>query len=345
MFDVLIASAPATTFSGRVSNALRTARLRVIACELGPGDRPSSAFRVDAAVACAESPAAVSSMASGIKVALDGPPPIVGVTRGATLPPAGTVDVLRDDAPAELLIARVERAAATSERRRSKLILSGVLSEVGLRELLASLSNRGRSCIVKVTQDDRRAEFLLEAGQVVHARADGVGSSMAELVIGAVTAWTAAKFEVMGSAASSMVPLAAAAPARPRAPIEGNASDVALAAAVVNAVAGYARAFLSPTTVMRNLESSRSAALSSNGGIDAFSLSEDGIVSVVRVDSARAALPTALAAWCVAFFDECARVLPAKFKRQQIGEVLGGLTRLVEQVGWGAALLRAEAAS
>lgn len=277
-------------------------------------------------------------MAVAIRAALEGPPPVLGVTPGAAMPPHGTVDVLPDDAPASLLVARVQRAAATSERKRSRVVLQGDLDDVGARELLASLIARKRTCIVKIRAELRRAEISLDGGNVVHARADGVAGNTADAVLLALGGWRGATFEVLGTEES---PPDTRPTARPPAPgaVGGGAADVALAAAVMNAVAGYARAFLPADGVARHLEQARSVARRIDPGIDAFAVSNDGIVSVTKLTLARTALPTALATWCLAFFDACASEMPARFRKDRIVDVLGGLTRLIEQVGWGTALL------
>jgi hypothetical protein len=340
MFDVLIAAAPQTLFSARVAAALRVARFRVIACELGPTDRPPSVFRVDAAVACAASPAEVGSIASAIRATLDGPPAVVGVTCGAGSPPAGTVDVLRDDAPASLLVVRVQRAAATRERKRSQVLLSGVLAGVGVRELFRSLSARRRTCVLKVQADARHAEIVFDAGHAVHARADGVDSTSPETVVAALASWSGATFEVQGTPQVRAEDESEAVTIRP--PLSGDAGDVALGAAVINAIAAYARAFLPSDVVAGNLDLSRTVARAVDPGIGAFTISHDGLVSVSRVTDARTALPAALAAWCAAFFEECARAAPTQFRQGRMSEVLGGLTRLIDQVGWGTSLIRKE---
>lgn len=337
MFDVVVASSPRTPFSERVADALKSARLRVFSCELGPADRPPSGVRVDAAVACAPRPADVGTMAVALRAALEGPPPVVGVTAGAGTPPAGTVDVLPDDAPASLLVARVQRAAASRERQRARIVLQGDLDDVGARELLGSLIARRRSCLVKIRMEHRRAEIALDAGTVTHARADGVAGGTADAVLLAISGWRGASFEVHGSDEAPPDTRPTVRP--PAAALGGGAAEVALAAAVMNAVAAYARAFLPADAVAKHLEAARDVARKVDPGVDAFAVSKDGIVSVARLTLAQSALPGALATWCLAFFDACADEQPLRFRKDRIVDVLGGLTRLIEQVGWGAALL------
>jgi hypothetical protein len=344
MFDVLVAATPAAGFAERIAQALRGARLRVIACEVRPTERPPAGFRVDAAVACAVRVADVSELATNLRATLDGAPNVVGITPDAGSPPAGTFDVLRDDAPATLVVLRVQRAAAHRERRAAKVLVSGTLADVGLSELIASLARRRRTCTVKVLNHGAHAELALEQGRLVHARADGVSDASLEATVGAIGAWREASFEVHGHAESA-APESSDERPTVRISTSGNAADVALAAAVLNAFAAYARAFLSSEEVARSLETSRISARRVDAGIDAFSVSRDGIVSVTRVAEARTAVPRALGVWSAAFFDDCARTMPQHFHKDRLGQVLGGLTRLIEQVGWGASLLRTEQAT
>ncbi len=113
----------------------------------------------------------------------------------------------------------------------------------------------------------------------------------------------------------------------------------------MNALSGYARTFLPSATVLRHLERSREIARALDPGIDAFVISIGCTVSVTRVQAAAATSPRALSAWCLAFFQECARSLPARFEPRQIASVLGGLARLVEKVGWDGAIFRSEGAA
>jgi hypothetical protein len=339
MFDILVASTPRHPPAESVLAALREARLRVIACEVGPGERPSSGIRVDAAVACAPTSPHVAGMAAGIRAAVDGPPPVLGVTRDAGSPPPGTVDVLRDDAPRSLLVARVERAALGFARRRSRTVLSGTIEGVGLRALIASLRGRGQTCVVKIAADNRVAEVVVDRGKVTFARADGVPRASTDLVLSTVEGWRSATFEVHGSV--DRVPLdAATRPVDAQGGGPQHESDVALAVAVMNAVSAYARTFLPAIAVVRHLEQARDSARRLDPSVDAFEVSSGGLVSLARVEVAAAASTAALSTWCIAFFDACAQTMPSRFRRQQIGDALGGLGRLIAKAGWDQALVR-----
>ncbi len=219
MFDVLVAAAPRVPFASEVVAALREARLRAVACELEPPARPSSGLRVDVAVACAGTSSDVGAMAGSIRATLEGPPPVVGVTPGAAVPPAGTVDVLRSDSPRSLLVARVQRAATARARESSRLLLSGSFATFAPRELLASLASRKQTCVVRVRAEGRQAELVLDDGAITHAHADGVPDASGEAVLGALEGWGEATFEVQASApparAPSIAPAASVAAAVP----------------------------------------------------------------------------------------------------------------------------------
>ncbi|WP_437924751.1 DUF4388 domain-containing protein [Sorangium sp. So ce291] len=339
MFDIVVSSAPATPFAHRVAAALREARMRVVTCEIAPNRPPPDALRVDAAVACAQSPAALLDIARSLRAVLDGPPPVIGVSSSrAIFAMAELSGALADDVPSSVIAAQVQRLAAQAERQRSRVILRGELDDVGLDGLLASLASRSRSCFIRVRAGALRAEVTVDAGRPVHARADGVRPSEhwtdALVTLGA---WQGATFEVIASEAGG-APRGERESQRPPAFPADDAADVALAAAVVNACAAYARAWLGPPMTSRLLASSWITAREHHSALDAFAISGDALVSVAQIDRARSAIPQAVAAWIVAFFDAAAEKVPSRFQRRRIREVLGGLTRLVEQVGWASVL-------
>lgn len=345
MFDVVLASAPATSFTPRVASALREARMRVISCEVGPHRPPPSALRVDAAVACAPSGAAMLDVARSVRGALDGPPPVVGISGGAPASSPGELaHALPEDVPAPVLVATVQRAAARAERRRSKVVLSGVLDDVGLDNLLASLAARGKSCFVRVLAGGRRAEITLDGGRPLHVRADGVDGSRDKAgAIALLGTWAGATFTVAVTDEGAPAPRPRESERAPPSASAGGAADVALAAAVINACASYARAFLGGEHATALLVAAWERTRQPFPSLDAFVISREGMVSVAQVERAKGAVPRGLAAWIMAFFDDVTQADPVRFRRVRLREVLGGLTRLVEQVGWASALLEGPA--
>jgi len=339
MFDIVVTSAPATPFAGRVAAALREARMRVITCEVSAQRPPPDALRVDAAVACAPSAAAMLDIARSVRAMLDGPPPVIGVSGGRGAPNAAELSgMLPEDAPNAIIVAQVQRVAAQAERRRSRVVMRGDLDEVGLESLLASLSSRGKSCFVRVRAGSLRGEVTLEAGRPVHARVDGVEMSRSLTAgLAAMNAWRGATFEVAANEQATP-PRSERESVRPPTFAQGDATEVALAAAVVNACSSYARVWLGPRVTASLLSTTWEEGRRINDALDAFVINGDGVVSVSQVHRARSAIPDAVAAWITAFFDAARPRSPRRFERDRIPEVLGGLMRLVEQVGWASVL-------
>ena len=344
MFDIVVTSAPATPFAGRVAAALREARMRVISCEVSPQRPPPDALRVDAAIACASTQAAMMDIARSVRAMLDGPPPVIGVSSSRT--GSGGTELsghLPDDAPSAVIVAQVQRLAAQAERRRSRVIMRGDLDEIALDSLLASLSSRGKSCFVRVRAGSLRGEVTLDAGRPVHVRADGVDTSRNPSAgIAAMSAWRGGTFEVTASEAAG--------PAsreresfRPPAFEAGDATEVALAAAVVNACSAYARVWLGPKLTANLLSTTWEEARQRNPALDAFVINGEGVVSVTHVERARSAIPESVGVWIAAFFEAARPRDPKRFNRSRIPEVLGGLMRLVEQVGWASVLVEGSA--
>lgn len=177
MFDIVVTSAPATPFAHRVVSALREARVRVVTCEVAPNRPPPDALRVDAAVVCAQSSAALLDMARSLRAVLDGPPPVIGVSSSrALVAMAELAGVLADDVPGPVLAAHVQRLAAQTERRRSRVILRGELDDVGLDGLLASLASRSRTCFIRVRAGALRAEVTARTPRGSSVAASAAGS-------------------------------------------------------------------------------------------------------------------------------------------------------------------------
>jgi len=122
----------------------------------------------------------------------------------------------------------------------------------------------------------------------------------------------------------------------------GGAGDVALATAVINAFASYARAWLGPEKAAELLSSSWARVRAERPELMGFAVSAEGFVSVSRVERARSAAPQAMAEWLIAFFEDAGQLDPVRFRRTRFREVLGGLMRLVELVGWASAFLPEE---
>ncbi|WP_170319369.1 DUF4388 domain-containing protein [Polyangium spumosum] len=237
-----------------------------------------------------------------------------------------------------------DRAGVSSERARGRLILRGQLDEVGLDDLLGSLGSRGRTCVVEVRALRRRGEVMLERGRVVRARVDDLPTEAdAEVALTAIRCFRQAVFDVIalderGSTPPPRPPSSERPPVSLRpAMLEGNATEVALAAAVMNACSIYTRKWLGPKLASSIMQTAWSRTAAAHPAMDAFRISADGLVMVAGVERARSAIPRAVAAWVFAVFEAGSMFNAAHFQRYYVPEMLGGLMRLLDKGGWGEA--------
>jgi len=248
--------------------------------------------------------------------------------------------------PAEGAASSLDRPGPLSERSRGRLFLRGQLDDVGLDDLLASLGSRGKTCIVEVRSAMRRGEVVLDRGRIVRARAEGLSpASDVETVLATLRGFYRAVFDVLSledvadpissrSKPSSVPPPRPA--SRPPPPmLEGNGTDVALAAAVMNACGSYTRKWLGPKVTTSILMSSWARIYASHPALDAFKISQDGMVSVSGIERAKSAIPRAVASWVFAVFEAGAMWNAQRFQRYFVPEMLGGLMRLLDKGGWG----------
>lgn len=240
---------------------------------------------------------------------------------------------------------RAERAGVSSERARGRLILRGQLDEVGLDDLLGSLGSRGRTCVVEVRALRRRGEVMLERGRVIRARVDDLPTEAdAEVALTAIRCFRQAVFDVIALDERGSTPPPPRPPSSERptmslrpAMLEGNATEVALAAAVMNACSVYTRKWLGPKRASSIMQAAWSRTAATHPAMDAFRISADGLVTVAGVERARSAIPRAVAAWVFAVFEAGSMFNAAHFQRYYVPEMLGGLMRLLDKGGWGEA--------
>ena len=341
MFDIVITSAPSTPFAARVASALRAANMRVIPCEISAHRPPPDAVRVDAAVACAAGYTEMLDIARTVRASLDGPPPIVGISGMLPSSPSSELaQALSDDVSDTALVAHVQRVAAHAERHRSRIVLQGDLDDVGLDHLLSSLATRNRSCFLRIRAGNKRAEVTLEGGAPLHVRVDGVEASRGKAAaLAEIGALRGATFEVLAGPDPAL-PRSRPPTSTPVALPTSSAANVALAAAIINACTAYAAAYVGPSRAGRCLAEAHALARAQYPALDAFLVSPDGAVTITQVERALFAVPGGLAAWIVTYFEAIARTQPTRFNNVSVREVLGGLTRLVEQVGWATALFQ-----
>jgi hypothetical protein len=118
---------------------------------------------------------------------------------------------------------------------------------------------------------------------------------------------------------------------------DGDATEVALAAAVMNSCGAYARKWLGAKTATSIMLSAWGRTSAVHNALDAFRISQDGMVSVSGVERAKSAIPRAVATWVFAVFDGGALFNASRFQRYYVPEMLGGLMRLLDKGGWGEA--------
>src|SRR5262249_43631792 len=141
------------------------------------------------------------------------------------------------------------------ERQRNKVLLRGEVDDVGLDALLATLAARGKSCILKVRFGSARGQITLEQGAVVDVRTEGLyGELTGRDAFRSILGWRGATFEVVSDAGGRAAPPRSSSPPPPRPALTGDAADVALAAAVVNACAAYVRSKVGARTTASLLE-------------------------------------------------------------------------------------------
>lgn len=251
-----------------------------------------------------------------------------------------------------------DRPGVSSERPRGRLVLRGQLDEVGLDELIVSLRSKGKNCIVEVRSAVRRGEIVIERGRVVRARADGLlHSADADTAIAAMRGFYRAVFDVLmvdePAASHATMPPPSAAPVpssrpassagwsavRPPAVVvpDGDATEVALAAAVMNACGAYARKWLGAKVATSIMLQAWARIAAQHAALEAFRISPDGMVSVSGIERAKSAIPRAVAAWVFAVFEAGAMFNASRFQRIFVPEMLGGLMRLLDKGGWGEA--------
>lgn len=259
---------------------------------------------------------------------------------------------------AEGASSQVDRHGVPSERQRGRLVLRGQLEEVGLDALVTSLRSRGKNCIVEVRSAARRGEIVIERGRVLRARADGLPQNAdADAAIAAMRGFFRAVFDVLlvdepasSASSASLPPASSPSSSRPASsagwsavrpasvPVpDGDATEVALAAAVMNACGAYTRKWLGAKLATSIMLASWARVGAQHPALESFRISPDGMVSVSGIERAKSAIPRAVASWVFTVFDSAAMFNASRFQRMFVPEMLGGLMRLLDKGGWGEA--------
>lgn len=261
----------------------------------------------------------------------------------------GAKALVKYDGSAEELVTEIRRMLLR-EQENAVLVhqLEGELGSLGVGDVLETLARGRRSAVVRVSSGASRGAIAVRAGQVVSAAFDERtgrdalsallalrhGRFRAELrtvedtdELGALDVDTArAVLERRGEPRKPSTP--APSPADERAPV------AALAAALMNAVAANARRFLGESVVARALEQARADAAREVSSLDGFRVTNAGVIVVERLEAAAEAGAWGLGIWMGRALDRLDELRPGRFGRSTASETVGGLSRLLDQVGW-----------
>lgn len=266
----------------------------------------------------------------------------------------GAKAFVRYDGSAEELATEIRRMLLREQESAVLLHqLEGELGALGLGELLETLARARRDAVVRVANGTSRGVVMLRRGEVVSASLDALTGRAA---LQPLLALRRGRFRVelrtvddtdelhgMDVKTARAVlesvdggrPMTPAPPARPRR-IDERGPTAALAAAVLNAVAGYARQWITEAALSRELEAARRAAAEAAPALAAFSVSAAAMISVERVELAADVDGRAVGTWIGAALDRLERQRPGRFGRGAAHAVIGGLSRLITQMGWSA---------
>lgn len=120
---------------------------------------------------------------------------------------------------------------------------------------------------------------------------------------------------------------------------ESQATEVALACAVLNAAIAFSLVTLPPARVTSVLVQSLAEASRRHPELVGFSVTREGRATVSSIARAASTLPRGLAHWLQVFFAGCERAAPGRFYPVALDDILGGLGSMVRHAGWHAALL------
>lgn len=343
MFDVMV-SAGGEEIGRRIAEALRAARMRVIPIARASDVSAASAFDVDVGVACAnERDVAVTTVAS-MRAALPGPPPVVAIVPrivGPEVRAAGAVDVLPEHTQDEVIVLRVQRAATTAERDAARIVLRGKLDQMPLGAIIEVMARRWEVFHVRVKSASRRGEASFKRGVLIHARVDGASGEAAP---SAFHTFADGEFEVLAEghpmAPPSEIAGDSSAERAVSTGVHRTASDwtdgmsqAGKAAAIVNALAAYARVWLPPRVVASVLRASYAASTRAVSDAPRFVVSDEAMATLEGTPSAKS-VDALISAWVPDFLARCESLAPDRFQRDRLPDVLGSLRAMAESSGW-----------
>jgi hypothetical protein len=234
------------------------------------------------------------------------------------------------------------------EQEQAALVhqLDGEIGDLRVGDILETLARGKRDAIVRVTAGASRGAIRVRRGNVIGATFD---SETARAALSAILSLRAGRFRVelrtvddtdeLGALDVETARAVLEQVERPREvsraePPSEDAPVAALAAAMMNAVSAYARRFLGETIVARELESAQHEAARLAPSLIGFRVMAGGMVSVQRIESAVTGGGYAIGLWIARALERLEQLRPGRFGVQRVDEVLGGLARLIDQVGF-----------
>ncbi len=234
--------------------------------------------------------------------------------------------------------------------------LDGSIADLSISLLVDTLVRARRDCVVRVRAGEQRGELRIRNGLLTSCSLDALtGRGALEALgalqigrfrvefrtvddtdeLGALDAETAAR--IIAAVKPSLAQPPPPAPTLDdRSALDASAVGVrvALAVAMINAVIARGRRWLPEAVVLREVELARVAAQVGAPQLGHFRVAPNGNVLVegLRTLSLEGGAP--IASWVAIALERLEAMRPGQFGRCRIDDVLGGLGRLVDQLGF-----------
>ncbi|MBL8719655.1 MAG: DUF4388 domain-containing protein [Myxococcales bacterium] len=248
-----------------------------------------------------------------------------------------------DGSPEEL--ATEIRRMILREQESATLVhqLEGEIGALRLGDLLDTLRRAAKDAVIRVVQGAARGAIRVRGGVPISATFDALtGRPALDALLGVASGRF--RVELRGVDDTDEFGALEAVTARvlvdelDRSPrptsTSDQAPDAALAAALANAVTAYARRWMSEGLVARELEGARVELLLAHPALGSFRVSPTGIVLVENVRGASQLGGAGIGRWIARALERLDQQRPGRFGVVRVTEVVGGLARLLDQVGW-----------
>lgn len=256
----------------------------------------------------------------------------------------GAKACIRFEGSPEDLVTEVRRMLLR-EQEKAVLVhqLEGELGDLGVSDVLDTLSRDKRDAVVRVSAGAARGALRVRRGTVISATFD---SRTGRDALSAVLALRTGRFRVelrtiddTDELGALDIDTARAVLERVDAPRDAGLSDVrapiaALAAAVMNAVTGYARMHLPEGVVARELEAAQQTAAKLAPSLSGFRVHPAGMITVVRLEAVAEGSGRALGLWVRHALERLELLRPGRFGAVRVHDIVGGLARMIDQVGF-----------